>query len=606
MSQALSALFGGPTGIDPGLQFDMWVDEMLPQVGPDVPDPATAPGRAATYLTGIADTALAGANLRPLIRITDGDLTVMNTLEGEIDCSVEELMEDTGKCVLTILYDNWLVDWMTHQTMPISDLNLLIDYNPLKPNWRTRWGGKITEIHVQKTAEGAHKITLTALHFREHARRLLVAANPIFAPEIQLPKMWVLPGPCRTILALTALINLGRLFVPGWSTVTNVFNPASWINPLGVDAVENFLPTAWPIQVAFVDPAFDQSRWTCLGATWTTWHDTFADILADSGCMMRAYTYLTTDEDSPNTELANLLNLAPDLLALFTGTDVSAFTTAVDKLVAPTRNCCVFSFEQVDGITGPTGTAADGLLSTVAITLDDLITPVVVDPTTGNAWDAGQVLNGEPVYDAAGVGETYLLQQLLDVAPAPPKVIWWDGQWTGMVNTDLTWHKGSPKTVMTGSKSPVIVNQGITFAIRYGLSQLQTVITAGLFGQAGGPPIGAGLENLYQGQLRPRRHFSGVGTVHRPHTRLEYRRFVVAGALRKGQRHRLYFGGYSDVTLRDMENAGVRRVQGRADRQRAAVDRRLRLHAGPPGRFRAGRRHLCRQRLRHQTVMVVA
>jgi hypothetical protein len=161
----------------------------------------------------------------------------------------------------------------------------------------------------------------------------------------------------------------------------------------------------------------------------------------------------------------------------------------------------VFSFEQVDGITGPTGTIADGLLSTVAVTLDDLITPVLVDLNTGNAFDAGQVLNGEPVYDAAGVSNTYLLQQLLDVAPAPPKVIWWDGTYTGMINTDLTWHKGSVKTIMTGSHSPVIVNQAITFGIRYALSQLQTVIVFGLFGSTGGPPIGAGLSDLYMGQL---------------------------------------------------------------------------------------------------------
>ena len=505
MSQFLSELLGGPTNFDIGLQFDRWIDDLLPTAGPAVPDPLTRPAAAATYLNGVRHTVLEGAKQHPLIRITDGDLRVMNTLEGELSCSVEELMEDTGKCSLTILYDNWLVDWMTHQTMPISDLNLIIDFDPTNPNWRRRWGGKITEIHVKKDDKGVHSIELTALHFREHAKRLLVAANPIFPPEVQLPKMWVLPGPVRTICALTAFINLGRLFMPIWSTITNVFNPAGWISPLSPDAVLNFLPTNWPIQVAFVDTVFDQSRWSSIGATWTDWHSTFADVLTDAGVMMRCYTYLTTDEDSPNTELANLLNLAPDLISLLTGIDVTALEQGIDKLVSPLRNCCVFSFEQKDGITGPTGTIADGLLSTVAVTLDDLITPVVVDPTTGNAWDAGNVLNGEPVYDAAGVGQTYLLQQLLDVAPAPPKVIWWDGQWTGMINTDLTWHKGAVKTVMTGSKSPVIVNESISFAIRYSLAQLSSVINSYLAGLSSGGqtqvPGTPGLDNLYMGQL---------------------------------------------------------------------------------------------------------
>src|SRR5215472_11685874 len=141
MSQALSDLFGGPSNFDIGLQFDRWVDELLPQVGPDVPDPLKQTGQCATYLGGIRHTVLESAKQHPLIRITDGDLNIMNTLQGELDCSVEELADDTGKCTLTILYDNWLVDWMTHQTMPIADLNLIIDFDPTHPNWRRRWGG---------------------------------------------------------------------------------------------------------------------------------------------------------------------------------------------------------------------------------------------------------------------------------------------------------------------------------------------------------------------------------------------------------------------------------------------------------------------------------
>jgi len=504
MSQALSTLLGGPTNFDVGLQFNQWVDKLLPQVGPDVPDLMTQTAACATYLSGVRHTVLEGAKQHPLMRITDGDLNVMNTVEGELDCTVEELMDDTGKCTLTILYDNWLVDWMTHQTMPISDLNLIIDFDPINPNWRRRWGGKITEIHVAKDEQGIHRITLSALHFREHAKRLLVACNPVLPPEVMLPKMYVMPGPVRTICALTAFMNLGRLFMPGWSTITNVFNPAGWISPLSPDAVINFLPTTWPIQVAFVDPVFDQSRWSTIGATYSTdWHNAFKDVLTDAGCMMRCYTYLTTDEDSPNTELANILNLAPDILEMLTGVNLESLEQGIDKLVAPLRNCCVFSFEQKDGITGPTGTAADGLISAVAITLDDLITPVVVDPSTGNAWDAGNILNGEPVYDAAGVGETYLLQQLADVAPAVPKVIWWDGQYNGMINTDLTWHKGSVKTVMTGSKSPAIVNEAISFAIRYSLAQLSSVINLWLANVSGQTQVPGtpGLDNLYMGQL---------------------------------------------------------------------------------------------------------
>lgn len=506
MSQFLQDLGLQPTVSRHSVQLSQWVEDLLPTPGKSgVPDLLTEPMSAAVYLNGIRDVIQATSVLRPLIRVADSNLQGMWELDGEISASVEDLMDDTGKCTVTVAWQNWMQQLLIQDTMLTEDVNLLIDMNPTKPNWRTRWGGKITEIQVKKDDKGIHTIVLTALHFREHAKRLLVAANPIFPPEIQLPRMWVLPGPCRTVLAITAFINLARLFMPGWSTITNVFNPFGWIDPFNPDAVLNVLPTEWPIQVAFVDTALDTSRWTSLGATWTDWHSAFKDILADSGCIMRCYTYLTTDEDSPNDELAHVLNTVPNLISRFTGLNLDNFETHVDKLAAPRRNSVVFSFQDISGVTGPTGTVADGLLDTVAVTLDDLITPITINLATGNIYDPGQMLNGESVESATGVDQTYLFEQLLDVAPAPPQVIWWDGTYNGMISTELTYHKGSPKTMMTGSKSPVIVNEAETFAIRYGLAQLSDVINTNLaeVSDAGETQVTGtpGLDNLYNGQL---------------------------------------------------------------------------------------------------------
>ncbi len=216
--------------------------------------------------------------------------------------------------------------------------------------------------------------------------------------------------------------------------------------------------------------------------------------------MMRAYTYLTTDEDSPNIELASLLAVVPEIISELTGIDLNNLEAALAQASSPLRNCVVFSFENISGVTGPTGTVADGLLETVALTLDNLITPIAINLNTGNTYDPGGVLNGESVQNASGISNTYLIEQLLDVAPLPPRVIWWDGTYNGMISTDLTYHKGAVKTIMTGSKSPTIVNEAQTFAIRYALSQLQVVITTPLIG-TGPAPVGAGLSDLYQGQL---------------------------------------------------------------------------------------------------------
>ena len=505
MTQFLSDLGLIPTSAPGSLQLSSWVNDLFPQAGdPSQPDLLTQPMTTGVYLNGVRNNAIQGSLIKPLIRIADSNLENFWELDGEISCSVEELMEDTGKCVISVAWENWIQQLLIQDIMLTEDVNLLVDYDPLNPNWRHRWGGKITEIHVKKDDNGIHTIELTALHFREHAKRLLVGANPVFPPEVQLPRMWVLPGPCRTICALTSVINLARLFMPLLSIATNLFNPAGWINPVGPGAALNLLPTEWPLQVAFVDTALDQSRWTSTAGSWTPWHEAYKDLLADGGCMMRVYTYLTTDADSPNTELASLLEIAPELVAGITGLDLGALEADLASLAAPARNCVVFSFQQNDGVTGPTGTVADGLLDTVAVTLDDLITPVAIDLNTGNTYDPGQVLNGLSVEDASGTDGTYLIEQLLDVAPAPPQVIWWDGTYNGMISTNLVYHKGSAKTIMTGSKSPTIVNEAQTFAIRYGLAQLSDVINQGLADAAGGPlqdPGSPGLDNLYQGQL---------------------------------------------------------------------------------------------------------
>lgn len=519
--QQLLTDLGLANGLVPGLQYTQWLQGLTatPGASGNTPNLLTEPALTSTYLHGQRNLLIQARKMRPTIRVADGDLALMAYLTGEISCSAEELINDTGKCTISISYDNWLRDFMTNQTMLVEDLNLIIDPIPTRPNWRYRWGGKIVEIHIKRDDKGIHTIELMALHFREHAKRLLVAANPIFAPEIQIPKLWIMAGPVRTMCAITSFINLARLFEPGLTFVTNFFNPLGWINPLNPDAVIGLLPTGWPIQVAFVDTALDQSRWSAMGASWTsTWHDAYNDVLTSAGCVMKAYTYLTTDEDSPNHELAQLLTLAPELIEEVTGINLESLDTALASLVAPLRNCVVFSFEDKSGVSGPTGTVADGFLDTVAVTLDDLITPVTIDLTTGTTYDPGQILNGEPVLSANGTSQTYLIEQLLGVAPKVPPVIWWDatttpGGFNGMINTDIFWHKGSEKSIMVGSHSPDLVNEAQTFGIQYALSQLQIVLTygveggGGVFGEVGGgptgggAPVGAGLSSLYQGQL---------------------------------------------------------------------------------------------------------
>jgi hypothetical protein len=205
---------------------------------------------------------------------------------------------------------------------------------------------------------------------------------------------------------------------------------------------------------------------------------------------------LITGKTNAAIDLLDILHLdSLDSLVNLVGHDLT-------KLTRPTRNCVVFALEDQSGQTGPTGTALDGLLNLVSVTADDLITATLVEANTG------ETLNGEPILDASQPTAP-VFQSLVGVAPAPPRVIWRDGQFTGMIKRQVNLHKGPVLTTMTGGRSPTIVNETQDFAIKYSLAQLSDLINLAIGASinftpnsyAWQTPATPGLDNLYSGQL---------------------------------------------------------------------------------------------------------
>lgn len=488
------------------LSFDPSLDTVLPTIGKHgCPDPKVDPMACYRYLDGMREIIKQAANQEPLIRLADKDLNVVTDLTGEMSASVEELMADSGQATVTILYDHWIEDYVINGVTITEDLHLLIDPIPTQQDWRVRWGGKIKEISLVNNEDGTSTITFLALSHREHMKHLLFGAAPWFPPEFQLPRMWILPGPLRSVFFITGMINLARLYMPGLNIITNLFDPGAWLYYLDPNNWANFNPLNWPVQIAFVDPLTDTSMWTVLAATWTDWHSTMADLLSNAGCIVRAYTWLTTDADSPHTALSDLLETGSvDQLAAVTGLTVKQLYEQaqgnMSNLARPGRNCVILDCQDKSGRVGPTGTALDGLLELIGITLDDMITDVVLDQ------QSMQVLDGETVIDETQINMFFT--SLLGVEIPVPHVIWREGQFTGMVHREVNLHKGAPVTMMVGGRSPTIINELQTFGIKYALSELSMVPTLNAGQLACGPgtmnaqiPGTPGLQDLYQGQL---------------------------------------------------------------------------------------------------------
>jgi hypothetical protein len=441
------------------------------------PDPVNNPYSAYAYLDGYRQLILQSAHQRPLVRLWDQDHNFIGQIAQEISVEAEEIYCDTGAATVNIRKDNWLSDFILYDRLSIEDLHLTIDPMPTRRSWDTRWGGKITTVNAKRDSQGLHTIQLQAVHNREHLKHILALANPIFPPEFQIPKMWILPWNCRTAMFISLFLNLARQLDPLLAIPDNFANPAAWLGALINGAIS---PLGWPIQPQFINVIEDTSRFEVFAARASDFHTASAAIMEDAGCIWRAYTYIYgEDTTSPHPEVG----------------------------LMPTRSCVVLACEDKSGITGPTGTFADGFISAIAATGDGLITDTIIPQFAPNGQAYTLANQGEGPLQSMN---TASLQGFFGVAPAPPTVVFQDGNYSQIVESNHAVHGATAKTIEVGGKSPGWVNDLITFGIKYGLSQLSDVIeyayVAAGFGavgaqgavQATGTP---GLDELYQGEL---------------------------------------------------------------------------------------------------------
>ena len=394
---------------------------------------------------------------QPLIRIWDKEMRAIARVEIPESWDCEEIAHDNGMARIELVgKDNeWIRDLILFKTKPAEDLHITIDPDPSKPHdWRNRWGGKVESIVDVERANKPTVTTITAVSNRIHLRHIMLAASPILPHAIQIPKLFLWGGPCVTTCATAVLINLFRIFTLNgfWPLPRNLFDPLAWIN--------NINPLNWPIQVMPVRPIVDQSRWVTIGSRWQDAESILTPVMKDAGVICHAYTWLPGDP-APYSHV-----FGPDL----------------GELLKPTRACVILSFEDQSGVNGPTGTAIDGLLNLFAATADDIFTETLF------------AVDG----DGDGVTDPFI-RKILSVAPKRPPFVYRDTGYGGTLSKTLAVHKSKAITIVVGGRSPGWVNQAITYAIRYGISQLAQTIT--LPGTATQIPGSEGLDNLYQGQL---------------------------------------------------------------------------------------------------------
>lgn len=393
---------------------------------------------------------------KPLIRLWDKSFELVARIEVPETWECEEIAHDNGMARIEIVgkHNDWLREIICFKTRPAEDLHITIDPDPDKPHdFKNRWGGKVETI-VDEERQGAPTVTtITAVSNRIHLRHIMLAATPVLPHAVQPIRMFLWGGPCVTACATAVLINLFRIYTLNgwWPLPRNIMDPSTWL--------ENVNPLNWPVQVMPVRPLFDQSRWITIGARWQDAETILTPAMKDAGVICHAYTWLPGDP-------------AP----------YEAFGP-LKEVLKPQRACVILSFEDQSGVSGPTGTALDGLINLFAVTLDDIFTETLI------AVDA----------DGDGVTDPFF-RKLLGVAPKPPPFVYRDTGYGGVSSRTMVIHKAKAITVVVGGRSPGWVNMAITWGIRYGLSQIAAAVST-IPGAPAQLPGSEGLDNLYQGQL---------------------------------------------------------------------------------------------------------
>lgn len=359
---------------------------------------------------------------QPLIRLFDKDMQLIARITIPETWECEEIAHDNGYARIDIAgKDNdWLREILVFKTKPAEDLHITIDPDPSKPHdWKNRWGGKIETISDVETKGKPTVTTITAVSNRIHFRHILMAAMPLTPHAVQIPKMFLWGGPCVSACASAVFANLFRIYtLNGWWPIPrNMFDPYTWIN--------NLSPLNWPVQVMPVRVLTDQSRWITIGARWQDAETVLTPAMKDAGVICHAYSWMGKSACS---------GCAADCSG--DSAPYEAFGNLKEQL-KPTRACVILSFEDQSGVSGPTGTAADGLINLFAVTLDDIFTETLLS------------------VDGDGDGETDpFFRKILGVAPKRPPFVYRDTGYGGVIGRTTVVHKTKAITIVVGGRSP--------------------------------------------------------------------------------------------------------------------------------------------------------
>ena len=408
---------------------------------------------------------------KPIVKLYDGNWIYRGTVYGEIAGSMTLEVNETGLIKLRLPIDlndkrrTWAAFWCLDQkARGTNNIHIIVE------TVGARIGGRMKPkagVKVRRSPDG-DEVSIEFLEDTEELKFVHTAGNPFLPLNlIQQPKAWMLFMQADDALRLTLTVNLIRLSLTNISidNIIGLLNPANWT----LENMLNLFGIWQPSQIVVVPKALGQSVEPfalAVGSIRTSFFDVAAPILEDAELQMTTRRYLDGDpEPFPGA-----------------GTNWRQGQLFVD-------------FENKSGYR--TGTSLGGNFLTG-------LTRTIGQLTANNVEDSYDLFTGEE-FDT----EFFRLPKWLSTPAANPYVVYADGDFTGIQESEFALSAGGACRITAGGESMPGVNEIIKAFVEYGGDvlgdNLSAVISFGVgvnvtVGSLGGA-LNAFLEPIYRNSI---------------------------------------------------------------------------------------------------------
>ena len=391
----------------------------------------------------------------PKTRLWDGDYVLRGEVVGERKGEFEFVENDVGTAELELPIDHYLAKWvMDHKGRSKRNVHVTFDKQG------ARWSGCMDQYSVVRK-DGDAYVKILFKHDFEHTKHILCWANPFLRPEFQFPKMWIIFGPAKWCLMVTLFVNIMRLETSLWTLPDNPLDIKEWMGP-------SFWPGNWRMMVKPVALLSDNSTLHIVFSRFKSFYDVAKKILDDSQLSLTCRRYIKGEDPHPFS----------DLSGWFDGTPAEDLFT----LVPIRHGCLVWDIVDRSGWGGETafgGSMLTGLVRTV------------VQYTSDGLTEGVDVYTGDPTFP----GE-YYIPGLFGTNPRAPHVVYEEGLYTGIKESEFIYYEATDTSVVMGGQSMPGVNEGISTGVNMAGDFLTSLINSALApaGPFGGaidfPPLG--------------------------------------------------------------------------------------------------------------------